>query len=836
MRGRTKWQLRKGCISLVLAAVLVCMTGAAANAYAGLAQSRLLSLDISDRFVNDPAAHRIIALSGSSSTPLSLTFVDDQTFSESAPVTFSGYVNQGFAAGKPSVFAFDETNRKLYVVAYHTLEERVAVVNPLLVTIDVDRLTISEQKISALFPPGFRALGMAFENGRLMLTGQLQPEAVFATVPRTAGAMVVEIDPNASVPGSAAPLITFGPQVIRGCQGLISNQSQNVVAVRDQTIFVSCATSSLSAVTMPGVPGIIAMPMANPASVRVSFLPGSYTLGDVFVDSVAQRLLLVGSAPQRPAQAVWVFDLAHEVFLGQVAAGDLNVYAAGVNQANGRIYVGISAQNGDGSLLVSDDRGIEIPQALSYSARPIVGVITPIESNRSVIIPVQPSQGLPYYAVFTDSIPDSQIQPVNLIDYSAIDRSKTDQPQFSGDAQAFGIRIHEMGGVNGVGQNIIAQQGVDYWSQTGGQTGLRDGDRDVTFAPTITAHLSQNDASATASELRADDNTDHDYNQLRNQDLSAPEAHCDDFGGSPTSSSSTTATTSCSQSLGDVQTSSSSARVSESIVTVGASSSSSHLTRVGNGVSITSHAEARSIEIGGVVHIGYASSDATASASGSPGGANATYVRTFRNVSAPGFSCAASCDVSAVLKMISDTLGSQVRVEMPDPEVLKTPGGAHAHAMRDPWQHEQDVVINNQQTTETQVPALRIIYVADNATASRIMIELAGADANATARPIGSTSQACACPQTQAPTAQPSTYVLGRSYTSTPHDAPAKPQSFVQRFLTKLEHIVGHGWNILFPTSPSGYARAAFVWAILLAPFVLAIRRRELGGVRSLKP
>ena len=357
----------------------------------------------------------------------------------------------------------------------------------------------------------------------------------------------------------------------------------------------------------------------------------------------------------------------------------------------------------------------------------------------------------------------------------------------------------------------------------------------MSFAPTVSAHLSENDASATASEKRADDNTDHDYNKMQNQNLSSAEAHCDDFGGAPTSGAATTATVSCSQSAGDVKTLTSSAPVSISSISIGASSSWSELKREATGVVTTSHSEARSVDINGLVRIGYVASDATATATGVDGGATATYTRTFENVNAPGYSCTTTCDVSTVLKSMSDTLGAQLRVELPDFELLKTPGGGHAHAIRDPWQHQQDVVVNNQQTTESQVPALRIIYVADNATASRVMVELAGADASASSRPIGALGP-CICPPPPPPTHPPTSYVFSRKIQAPTAVAKTGQRSMIQQLLTKLEHIAGHGWNLLFPSSPSGYARAALLWVILLAPIVLAFRRRELGGIRRLKP
>src|SRR5207249_3730049 len=129
------------------------------------------------------------------------------------------------------------------------------------------------------------------------------------------GVVVGEIDP-------AAAKTTWGPAVVRGCQTAISDQDQAAIATRGDSVYVGCGTGTVVTATAPGTPAVVAIDRATPTHQRLNVLPGSYAGGDSYVDRAGERLLLVGRAGDRPAQAVWVFDIAHEVFLGEIAAGD----------------------------------------------------------------------------------------------------------------------------------------------------------------------------------------------------------------------------------------------------------------------------------------------------------------------------------------------------------------------------------------------------------------------------------------------------------------------------------------------------------------------------------
>jgi hypothetical protein len=62
---------------------------------------------------------------------------------------------------------------------------------------------------------------------------------------------------------------------------------------------------------------------------------------------------------------------------------------------------------------------------------------------------------------------------------------------------------------------------------------------------------------------------------------------------------------------------------------------------------------------------------------------------------------------------------------------MKTPKGAAASVEREAWEHQQDVVVNDQAETERHIAALRVTFLNDNSARSRVVFEFAGAEADA---------------------------------------------------------------------------------------------------------
>lgn len=802
-----------------------------------------LPLAPSEALVVDAAGRHLLGVAGSP-TPLKIRAYDGDTPRLVAEREHAGYLPQEGIPGSPRIATFDESSRTLYVLGYdnpnETLLEREMKngIDPRLLAFDPDSLDLVRNTPLAAFPPGIRVLGMSIvAPGRALVLGQVAAEVALpflpaAGVPRAGGIVVARVDLSS---GEA----TWGPEVVRGCQSAISTRKQAESALLEGAVFVGCASISVGGIPAPGVPAVIEIDEVDPTKQSVHYMPGSYSLGESVWDHEAQRLILVGAAFARPAQAAWIFDLAERVFIGQVTAGDTNVMGAGVNTSNGRLYVATE----DG-LLVTTDRGIEIPQALPIESRPNYGAITAIPFNGRVVIPLRDKDENTIFTVLEDRLPDSTFPPAETVDFHSFDDLRTESPQFAGAAQAFGLRIHEIGGINAVVQNLRPQQQTNYWAAIQQNTGLRDGDRDLHFGRVKEARLGGDESTASAISAGIDNTTAEDYkliadevndatgaedeeeDEAQEEDTLPPEwpfetAQCGDFGTGASAVEEEDADVSCDRAKSETTAGAGHGGIGNpGVIQVGASESSAALVfDPKDGLVVTAHAEARDVKVGDDVQIGYVASDAVSQAFGKAKTAVGNYTRVFRNVVAGEFSCSAECNPNDVLAALTRELGTQMRVEVPAAEIVETKGGAHGHAFRDRWEHEQDVVLNNQDPTETQVPALRFVIVADNAVASRVIVELAATRADATYIPIGA-------PPAPPPFKLPPPPEVVLDIEPIVVDVPAPvvgppPKPIVTEEIVRTP---ARAFKVLF----GGGARWFGLWALMGVPVFLLLRRRHL--------
>lgn len=816
----------------VLGAILLAAALPAPGSSGGLERVGTLPLTPGDAVVADAPTRRLIAIGGGL-TELTLTAYDADRLTRLRSATLAPWWPQAGLGGRPRVYAVDAQRRRLYVLAYATEQEMDNTVNPQLLAIDLDALTVSHAfPLVPAVPPGFRVLGIRLRAaGRALLVTQAVPtvavEGLFPIeAPRASGVVLVEI-----ALGSGAR--TGRPIPVRGCQTLVTNQSQADVAVTLEHIYIGCATAQVLSFPVtfvsPGVPAVASVRIADPADQHLFFLPGSYATGDVYYDDVARRLLLVGSTAGRPAQAVWVFDVDHRVFVSQIAAGDVNVQGAGIDPSTGRLYVGI-----DGALLVTITRGLEVPQAARFDVDVNQGVIFAVPFNRSVIVPTRPKAGGWAFVVFRDQLPADAFLPGEPTDYGELDTLTTDAPQFSADAQAFGVRVHTIGGVNSALQNVLPLGG-NYWRDVGDNTDLKDGDRDLYFSRIVRAHLSADEASAESVSADRDPNTESDYLTLSESAPLPPwpyhPADCRDFGGGAPPGAAERASAECRMAQGLTTAGTSNPGVEiPGLVSVAWSESSTTLRLdPGRGIVAEVSAEARDVVIADTVRIGSVRSTVVSRASGRRGGAAGDFIRTFENVVAGDYRCTNQCDASEVALAISDTLGSVVRVELPRAHELATRGGARGHALREPWEHQQDVSINNQDPTELQVPALRLVYINDSALASRVIVELAATKADATFLRLVPAAPDEAPPSPRVLTlriAPPPPPVV-------PPPAPLPPPAPPVRHERR---IPGHGWQVLLSGSTGEVLRSIALWTVFVTPLFLAARRRALRSLSRREP
>jgi hypothetical protein len=837
-------------------ALIPAIPGSAVAATGGMQKIGILPITPDQRILPDAPTRRLLAIGGGfdrgtvddviAPDYLSISAFDGDTLKRIRSVMFTTLVPQAGRGGKPLLTSLDEHARRLYVIAYQSHEQVEYAVDPHLVAIDIDDFTIkANTSLLSVFPPGMRLLGMTRQkNGLLLVVAQFAPRVHAAFIPsasaRAAGIVVAEIDPSGAK--------TWGPEVVRGCQSAINYFNQSEALSIGGAIFVGCGTPQIEVAALPGVQAVAAVNRSDTADQQLFLLPGAYARGDVYADVDAGRLLLIGSDPSSPAQAVWVFDAHHKVFVGQVASGELNVLGAGLNPRNGRLYVDI-----DGALLVTNGRGFEIPQAATFPLNTNTGAVATIPFNSSFIIPTRGPSSEWIFVVFRDTLPENAFSLAKPPDVAPLDKFTTETPEYSGDGQAFGLRIHRIGGVNAAVQNVFSFPSGDFWSPVGDNTRLKDGDRDVHFARIARLHLSQDEASAEAISADRDANTVSDYETLSKQaplgDWPYDAAQCGDFGAGAAPSNVDDARASCSLAKETTSASAVFNRAAFGVestdgdlwVSVGSSASGATLTRnARKKMTTTAWAEARNVVISDAIHIGLIRSEATAEAVGLRGGAHAVYTRTFEGVRiGDSFRCGEAthgvpsatdvCDPYQVARQISLTLGSQVHVEIPEADVQWTPGGVHGHAARDPWQHQQDVVINNEEQTEKQVPALRLTVINDRALASRLIFEFAATKADATSirvvpvTPDGSID----IPPVQPPRVLPRTIAR-------PSVMPPLPPH--EKVVTRIVRTLGHGWRVMIAGRAGMVARSAVLWGLFASPVFFAARRRALRRTTAAPP
>ena len=738
-------------VRAAVAALLVCLAGTAvrqpavAAPEAGLRLVGELPVGQGTPVLSDPARGRLLVLAEGA-----VDAYDAVTLAREAHLPLDPYRLQGHASGAPVVYAWTPGAARLYLLVYAASD--FGKLSPYLATIDPAGPTIESAKPVTFFSHGLVAQGMSYYPAANVL-------------------YVLGADPSSGIVGAhtmqlveadAATGTTRWPRphpLGAVCQKSVSTNAQAAVhrAAGTTKVYFGCGTGNLVFSREPGLPGVVAVDVADPAHITARAIPisGSYANGDSIYDAAANRLMLMSAGTGVPAQAVWIFDEVREVVVGVVAAGNLNLQGMGVDPVGGRLFAAI-----DEHLLIGTDRGLRIPQATQI---PLAGVqaapIAVIQFAHRLVASVQTADTIVHTLVYEYPHGDYVEPPTSDPDASTIDEPESDRTgaTFGADAKAYGARVKQVAGVNGIGQNVAAT-GTDYWAASGGRVGVNDGDREMWFARVTRARLGQAEASATSVTTDADANTKADYTRdYSKQDLPAqpedsPEppsvdggrkwpyeaAACADFGSSPKTADAPQATASCkaanSVSVTAAHEGGSAPNGPDGtpLATFDSSSSTSTLTRDAKaGTVVDTTAEARNVLIAGVARFGRIASHAVSGAHGRPHTTAAVYTTTFENVSMPGFACTTDCDPVAVVNALNAVLPATVVAELPGYELIRTPRGARGAALRDPWQHQQDVVLNNFQETELEVPALRVTYYGDNAVRSRLLVEFAATQANA---------------------------------------------------------------------------------------------------------
>lgn len=806
-------RIRTSGARLLLVALLVAGTVSSAAAADGFRRVGTIPTVAGGRLVADGGARHLIEVSGTS--PLELTLYDADRLTRLRTVPFPTI---SLPKARNARFDIDEAGRRLYVIGLPSLPGGLsaASANPAdlrLFAIDLDSFdVVGNVALAGSVPPGLTVQGVTLDGDTLLaVAGPSEAAANTGLSLRTelVGVVVVGVDPSTGAP-------TWGPVPVRGCRRLMDGQAA-IGRIGDR-IFIACATGAAANTPLPGTAAVVEVPGGgNPSDQRSYFVPGVYSpVGErTFYDATGKRLVIVGSS------GAWVFDVVRRRFVGQFPTSE-GVVAAGMDLANGRVYFATLTR-----LLVSGVRGAELSQPIELQVPTGVGWITPVPFAGTVVVP---SEG--EFPVYRNGLPDELFGAAGLVDYRLLDRARSEFPQFATDAQAFGLRIHVVGGLTSARRNVAPDLGgaETLLLQPLEELGLKDGERDFYVARVATAHLGDADAAASAISQQADEATASNLGVVTgDDDMPFEPASCADLGDGAPPDEEEGASAECSLERGTVTaTASGEVQGSSGVISFGKATSSSTLVHSAkSGLTGEARAEAYDIHLGDTVYLGHVTSRIEVQSFGRKGTAHAKYVRSFENVRAGDFSCTTDCDVKEVLANLTASLGAQFRVEMPEEEVVKTPGGAHAHAFRKHAAHQEDIVLNNQDPVEFQVPALRVTFVNDGKQASRAIVDFAATGGTSTYLPIGAGPGEFEIPDLNGFLGGTIGVPVGGSgggLTLIPERG--EPP------LPRVVRVLGHGWKLL--VGKGGFLQTAALWALFMTPMFFGERRRHLRRLAGL--
>jgi hypothetical protein len=206
--------------------------------------------------------------------------------------------------------------------------------------------------------------------------------------------------------------------------------------------------------------------------------------------------------------------------------------------------------------------------------------------------------------------------------------------------------------------------------------------------------------------------------------------------------------------------------------------------------------------------------------------------------------CATNCDIRSVASMINDALPGTLRISVPRPDAeaaTGSPGGYEASVKRDSSEHIEDVQLNEQPDTRLELPAMVVTVFADNNRSSRLVIELAGLEAEARygiyalANDLDSSGTETGLPATSgslgdlgaslggllAPPSSP----LMASAGSAPADSGARVGQSTRGPLNRLVRALRSPWELFWGANAT---EKLVVWGLLLSPVYLASRRALL--------
>ena len=607
--------------------------------------------------------------------------------------------------------------------------------------------------------------------------------------------------------------------------------------------------------SLPGFLVLSGLSAASNSPVGTAFFPapGNFNLNaESFADRADNRMVLTDQ--DVAGVGARVFDAIHERYVGRVPLGNQSLTGAVVNQQNGRLYVG-SPEPTTG-LAEADLRpvvptqGFLVPQPYANyfrdSAPPVLGFD---DVRHNLLIPAQEG-ATNHVVVVHDSVPDYEKPAPANPDAGALDVAEqpgiTDS-QRSAVAQAYGADYQLIGGTSNIASGVgSADHSGDF----------SPGTNFVRQAEVASATLTSDESTAQSILARQDRVTEQDRTcvgvntkvpcapvptQAGVRPTFADPSSCSDFGSLATKGRVYKDTAYVSCNLNGAQTQAGSSFVSDGAlfmttnrseptplpVQVSKSSTEVSLQRApGLGaVTTTVEATADGISIAGGIHIGSVSTKITLTTHGRPGTSKVARQVTVDDVTVAGkVLCTNNCSSDAVLSALNTVQPGRVRVDFPDAQKTQSPRGTFVGVVQDPWYHAERVFDAEKDPTDYAVPAMTVTIALDSGERSRLVVDLAGADATDSYRIYALGKQAPFLPPVAAKVGPPAPLNLPGTLAGPPPAtvaAPAAAQS------GGFGAVLANSARFLFG-SPGRMLALLPVFLLLGVPVYLSARRRLL--------
>lgn len=612
--------------------------------------------------------------------------------------------------------------------------------------------------------PGFFPMGLSYSpaDDLVYVIGEMSQTDVIANAgfgqklygPGTA---IVALDGNTGERRWVAPL----PE----CQQALYSLGLGALVARSKSaplLHVACVTGgSGGGDAFPGQAGLMRVlvdPDAGPEAalgfkreffpISGSYFSGSYR-GIAAFDPGTDRFFMQSLAQTTPG--AWVFDSRLSSWVGFVTAPDARNYYSGLNPGTGKFYMGSpSGGSVEGYVLVSDGRATPIPQGQQASLDTNAFIVADPESDRLFVRQLDEESGSFEVLVIRDDTPKAA--PLRAPDYdeltSDIPESDKTVTNFSGGANGYGLRAVLVGGYRGA---------LNFLAEAGSVTNLRGGDRGITAARVPSLDLRPVGASATAQAMLEDSSTEADLEEGAGVEWPWTPASCLDGSGEAIEAAGEgpagEAVVRCDLAKSSVTAAAESDGVSGEGFSIGHSTFDAEAHRDAKlGIVTTTTATATGVRLAppgaGTVSIAEITATARTSAHGRPKTAKATWERTLsgvvlRDAEGKVTQRVAECTTTSgedqcgpLQQQINSVLGSRMRVDLFEPEIVRTPKGAFAGVQQTDSQFFNARTVYGQGTSFTgesgsrAAPAFQLTVFNDSVERSRLLVQLAAIQTN----------------------------------------------------------------------------------------------------------